>query len=147
MTFRFSIPVEIRFRDMDAMGHVNNAVYLTYLEIARTAYMQQMIGFRTLQEINFVLARVEFDYRHGAVFGQTLKVECGAVRLGRTSFTLRYRITADEGRILIGEALTVLAWFDYAAARVLPFPEEVRARMQAYDSALLQEGLNQDAGN
>jgi hypothetical protein len=60
--FRLAVPIPIRFRDTDAMGHVNNAVYLTYLEVARTAYWQRVFGIRSYSEVDFVLARAEIDY-------------------------------------------------------------------------------------
>ncbi len=132
----FAVEVEVRFRDLDPMGHVNNAVYLTYFEIARTAYMQQMARFEGLHDINFVVARVECNYRQGARFGQRLRIECGTVTLGRTSLTLAYRISADGA--LLADGQTVLVWFDYQKNEKLEVPEAVRQRILAFEGGLNQ---------
>ena len=91
--------VELRWRDMDAYGHVNNAVYLTYLEEARDAWVQEVLG-KVTDTWNFVLARVAIDFK------QELKQEDGAVLVrcaldtfGRSSVRTREEIVKQDGTI------------------------------------------------
>ena len=96
--FHYQLPVEVRFRDTDAMGHVNNAVYLTYLEAARAGYYRAVTGrsFEGIGEepVSIILARALVDFRAQAYFGERLLVACRASWVGRSSFALSYRITA-----------------------------------------------------
>src|SRR5512135_179026 len=59
----FKTPVAVRFKDLDAMGHVNNAVYATYFEEARAAFARQVLGLTRLDDFDFVVARLEIDFR------------------------------------------------------------------------------------
>jgi acyl-CoA thioester hydrolase len=129
MTPVFSHRLEVRFRDCDPMGHVNNAAYLTYLEQARFAHWRALWGF-TLEALpsgapGVILARAEIDYRHPARYGDMLDVKIGVAAIGRTSFTYEYEILAESGA-LIAAAKTVLVMYDYAASRPVPVPEAVR---------------------
>lgn len=63
MSFRYVCPVVVRFRDCDPMGHVNNAVYLTYLEVARFAYWQDVADGRNAADAGVIMARAEIDYK------------------------------------------------------------------------------------
>ncbi|HEY4000170.1 MAG TPA: thioesterase family protein [Candidatus Xenobia bacterium] len=128
MAFNFSVVIDVRLRDMDPFGHVNNAVYLTYFEIARVAYFQHLTGVQKLGEIGFIVARAECDYRQGAVFGQRLKIEVGPTRLGTKSFTLGYRITT--GSTLIAEGSTVCVWYDYQTGSTIAFPPGMREKLE-----------------
>ena len=85
------------------MGHVNNARYLTYVEIARVAYYEQVtgnalpIGVHGAEE-GMILAEIRMTYRSPAFYGETLTVETRVERIGRTSFGMVHRITAPESR-------------------------------------------------
>ena len=129
--FRCRREVEIRVADTDAMGHVNNAVYLTYLEIARVAYYQAATG-RPLPlgvhgaEEGLILADIRVAFRAPAFYGETLVVESRVPRVGRTSFGMEHRITAPDSRLaparLIAVAESVLVTYDYRAGRPIPVP-------------------------
>ena len=82
--FRFHHPVELRFRDLDALGHVNNAVYLTYMESARMAWWMKVSRCYDLSGLGMILARTEIDYRSPAVFGDRLVVgvRCASLKRG-----------------------------------------------------------------
>ena len=70
--FRFTTELEIRFRDLDALGHVNNAVYLTYFEIVRTRYWKHLFGLPPAHDWGFVMVRTECNYRSPALLGETI---------------------------------------------------------------------------
>src|SRR5204862_743006 len=86
----FTHRLEVRFRDCDPMGHVNNAVYLTYLESARFAWWRSAFGPLGLKEHGFILARIEIDYRKPAVPGDRLLIRLRVDGVGRSSFGVGY---------------------------------------------------------
>ena len=90
--FRYQHAIEVRFSDTDAMGHVNNAVYLTYFELARAGYYQAVTGrvFETLAETDrsMIMAHARVEYRAPTFFGETVIVACRAAWVSRSSFSL-----------------------------------------------------------
>lgn len=128
----FSHRLQVRFRDCDAMGHVNNAVYLTYLEEARFAYWRSIWGAEmgSPGTPKVILARAEIDYRKAATYGDVLEVRLALEKIGRTSITSTYEILTESGE-LIANARTVLVAYDYARAEPVPIADEVRARLLA----------------
>jgi acyl-CoA thioester hydrolase len=126
----FTHRIEVRFRDCDPMGHVNNAVYLTYLEQARFAHWKSLWGMGTPRMPpgmpGIILARVECDYKRPAKYGDVLDVRLTVVELGRSSFHYEYNIVDDQGRTVLA-AKTVQVMYDYKAERPVPIPDEIRA--------------------
>lgn len=131
--FRFVHPVELRFSDLDAMGHVNNATYLTYLESARLAWWAKVTGSDDLAALRMILARAEIDYRSPARFGDRPVVGVRCASLGRSSFVLELRVEDGRGGRLLAEARKVLVYYDYAARRSSPLPAELRRGILAQD--------------
>ncbi len=121
--------IDVRFRDCDPLGHVNNAVYLTYLEQTRFSYWRQVWGFRDHQSSpdvpGVILARVECDYRRPATYGETLEVRMSVGEVGRSSFRFDYEIVDQQGRA-VALAKTVLVMYDYATGKPVPIPDRIR---------------------
>ncbi|MGE0041041.1 MAG: acyl-CoA thioesterase [Vicinamibacterales bacterium] len=138
--FRYAKPIEVRFRDCDPMGHVNNAVYMTYLEVARFSYWRDVVGLPAPGAPGFILARSEVDYRGQAEPGDLLDVHVRAVRIGTSSFTVASRIVRPADGALILEATNVLVMYDYAAKTPVPVPAAVRATLSAYEGRDLSGG-------
>ena len=126
----FTHRLEVRFRDCDPLGHVNNAVYLTYLEQARFGLWRKLWGMDPevppAQAPGVILARAEVDYKIPARFGDELEVRVFLARVGRTSFTYTYEVVDDRGRI-VAAATTVQVMYDYKLARPVPIPDDLRA--------------------
>jgi acyl-CoA thioester hydrolase len=131
MSHIFSHRIEVRFRDCDPLGHVNNAVYLTYLEQARLFYWRSLWNFGEVRESvpGVIMARAEIDYRLPARYGQHLEVRIDLAAIGRTSFTYDYEILDEEGRT-VASARTVQVMYDYRTSKPVPIPPEIRAKMQ-----------------
>lgn len=132
LKFHVHCPVEVRFRDCDAMGHVNNAVYLTYLEQARFAYWKAADIGRLAGEVSYIIARVEIDFRSPAVTGELLDVAVAITGLGRASFKMAYEIRGGGGR-LVATAKSVQVAYDYAAGRTVPLPEAIKRRVREFE--------------
>lgn len=135
--FRFRFPIDVRFRDLDALGHVNNAVYLTYLESARIAWWMHVTSRHDLTALDMILARVELDYRAPVGYGESLEVgvRCASVR--RSSLSVE-SVIVGGGRV-VAESRKVLVHYDYAAQRSRPLPEELRQKLLAQDPDLTIE--------
>ncbi len=128
--FPFSCPVEVRFSDVDAMNHVNNAVYVTYLELARVRLWRARFSFDgTARDIPVIVARVAVDFRSPVGLEDRVEIGVGVTSVGRTSFTFFYRVEAS-GR-LAAEAESVQVCFDYAAGRPVPIDGDLRQRLEA----------------
>ena len=115
----------VRFRDLDSMGHMNNAVYATFLEQARLAFLSQ----HGAHVENMILARLEIDFRSPAEFGETIEIAVTPTRVGTKSFDLEYVLRAGER--VVAEAKTVLVAYDYAEARSVEIPDEWKERLAA----------------
>lgn len=136
-----AVTIPVRFRDVDGMGHVNNAVFSTYLETGREAYWRAVgdqlgrdLG-RSLASYDFILARLECDFRAQIPYGGAVVVRLGCPRLGTKSWDFVYRIEASQGDVLYAEARSVQVWFDYSAQATAPIPEPVREAIGRLESA------------
>ena len=133
--FPYVWPVEVRFRDLDALGHVNNAVFLTYLESARIGYWLELTGRTALAGVDVILARVEIDYRSQASYREQLDVGVRIAAVGKSSVTMELKVVARAPRRLVAESRNVMVYFDYAANRSRPFPDELRRKLTAAAAA------------
>ena len=130
----FSHSIEVRFRDCDPLGHVNNAAYLTYLEQARLFYWRSLWGFGAEAAAalpGVIMARAEIDYKRAAKYGQVLDVRILSGPIGQTSFTYDY-VIVDEAGETVATARTVQVMYDYATRSSKPVPPEVRAALEKY---------------
>jgi acyl-CoA thioester hydrolase len=121
-----------RFRDLDSMGHINNAVFATYVEQARVEYLASLgvldrAVYATGAE-SMILARLELDFRAPGDPEGEIEVGVRPARVGNKSFELEYRIEQD-GR-LVAEARTVLVSYDYDRNESVPVPETWRDALQ-----------------
>jgi acyl-CoA thioester hydrolase len=129
--WKYEHELDVRFRDCDPMGHVNNAVYLTYLEAARFAWWSRAFGPSGLTEHGFIVARVEIDYRKPALPGERLIVRLRVAGLGRSSFTVVYEILNARTREVLVEAKSVQVAYDYAQGKSVPLSGDLRAKLEA----------------
>jgi len=127
--FDFVHEEPVRFRDIDAMGHVNNAVFLTYIESARAAYFWHLGIARSLEDLTLVVARVEIDFRAPVGFPEVVEVGVRAGSFGRKSFGLDHELRV-RGE-LVAEAKTVLVAYDYGKAETVTIPETWREKLAA----------------
>jgi acyl-CoA thioester hydrolase len=145
--FRFRRPIDVRFSDTDAMGHVNNASYLTYCEIARAAYYEAVTGEPLPLGVHgasegMILAEARITFRTPAFYGETLVIESRVGRIGRTSYVQEFRLTAPDSRygrsrlIAVSESTQVM--YDYAAERPIPVSPDLAAAMERFEGRALR---------
>ncbi|HWH08684.1 MAG TPA: thioesterase family protein [Candidatus Thermoplasmatota archaeon] len=132
MDWPVEVEIKVPWRDVDAAGHVNNAVYFSYMETARAeAFLRARGAGRRWQDVDMILARAEADFRSAATFGDTLLVRTWPTRVGGSSFALGYRILDKAtGRVVL-EGASVQVMYDYAQQRKKPVPEPLRAALEA----------------
>lgn len=131
--FRTAVDVQLRFRDTDALGHVNNAVYLEYLEVARIAYLKEALGAIETKDFSVILARVEIDYKSPAFHHETLVVGIKVVEMGGASMKMDYRVEEKKTGRLVALAKTVLVHYDYRQQKPMRWPDEIREKVEAFD--------------
>jgi acyl-CoA thioester hydrolase len=145
-TFRHRVEIVVRFADTDAMGHVNNAVYLTYCEIARIRYWTDITGepiaLGTEGAESLILAEARITYRAPAFHGEIVTVETRATRIGRSSFTLEHRLLAcvkGEAPRLVAISESVLVRYDYASARPVALSAVHLDAIEGFEARALRE--------
>jgi acyl-CoA thioester hydrolase len=119
----------VRFRDLDPMGHVNNAVFLTYLEQARVAFFSEMGAATGLEDMNMIVARVEIDFKAPVRLGQEVEVSVRVSRFGTKSFDLDYELRVDGGLVAVAKSVQVA--FDYSRREPVAVPAEWREKLSA----------------
>jgi len=132
-SFRFAISLEVRFRDLDALGHVNNAVYLTYFEIVRTHYWKHLFGLPPAQNWGFVMVRTECNYRSPALLGETIDIKARVSSLKNSSFTFEYRLTESQTGRLIADGVSVQACYDMQQQKTERISEGMRKRIKDFE--------------
>ena len=115
------------------MGHVNHAVYFTYLEQCRLTFWRDLTGWPS-PHTRVILARAECDYRAPAHFGDELEVRLKVGEIGRSSFVLAYEIVTVVADRVIATGKTVMVAYDYDAAKSVPVPPETRALLESIRS-------------
>lgn len=132
--YRVSVELPVRFSDTDAMGHANNAAYLSYLEEARFEYLRRLFDLKDWKRVSIILARVEIDYRSPAFAGETLVVGIRTSKLGGASFEATYTITEKASGRVVAEAKTVQVWYDYETGKVTRLPAQAAERLREFDA-------------
>ena len=124
------LPIELRWRDLDAFNHVNNSNFMTYLEEARIRWFESLGEDWVTDATAPLLAAVQMNYRHPIPYPGSIVVELTADRVGTSSVTLGHRITGADGSVLHADGHVVMVWVDRVSGRPVPLPGAVR-RMAA----------------
>ncbi len=127
------MPISVRWRDLDPLGHVNNAVLISYLEMARVVFWQRHAPWGRPQDVSFVIAKLSVDYKRPIQLGQEVVVGLRLGRVGRSSFAFDYRIEA-AGR-LAAEASTVQVHLDPSTKQPASLPEQMLRVLRQADPA------------
>jgi acyl-CoA thioester hydrolase len=128
--FSHETAIPVRFRDVDAAGHVNNAVYATYLEQARVEYTEAVIGTETV-DLEKVIAHLELDYERSVEHGADVTVGVRVPEVGTSSIPMEYEIRADGATAATGSTVMVMVDPETGGAR--PLPEGWRERIAAHE--------------
>jgi acyl-CoA thioester hydrolase len=140
--FAHRVAIEVRFADTDAMGHVNNAVYLTYCEMARIRYWTgEPVAAGHEGAESLILAEARITYRAPVFHSETVTVETRATHIGRSSFTLEHRLTAAApggSPRLVATSDSVMVRYDYRTDRPMPLSPEFIDAIETFEGRSLR---------
>ncbi len=130
MSAEFTVDVPVRFRDLDPMNHVNHAVYASYLEAGRTAYLRDVAGLAD-EEISFVIVDLQISYERPITKGDDPTVALSVTRLGDSSCTMDYELRVDGDVAVTAE--TTIVHVDPETERPSPIPDPMAQRIREYE--------------
>ncbi|NLA68903.1 MAG: acyl-CoA thioesterase [Gammaproteobacteria bacterium] len=125
-TLLHRLPIELRWRDLDAFNHVNNSNFMTYLEEARIRWFESLGEEWVTERTAPLLAAVHMNYRQPIPYPGSIVVELTADRVGNSSVTLGHRITSADGSILHADGHVVMVWVERGSGRPTTLPDAVR---------------------
>jgi acyl-CoA thioester hydrolase len=131
--FRHRTRLEVRFRDIDAFEHVNNASFFTYIEEARIKYIVDVLKITEVERLPLILAAVQIDFRKPILFGQMVEIGTRVDWIGRTSFSMSHHLTATPDDRPVAEADSILVSYDYASESPIPVSDAWRAAFTAWE--------------
>jgi acyl-CoA thioester hydrolase len=135
-TFKFYYPVQVRYGDLDPQWHVNNSRYLTFIESARLAYIQQLGLWdgKSFMELGLIVADVHMTYIEPIQPGQTIKVGVKATRIGNKSLDFEYQIEdADSGNVL-ATATTIMVAYSYHTLSTIRVTDKWRKAIGEFEN-------------
>ncbi|GAB2501389.1 thioesterase family protein [Pseudoxanthomonas sangjuensis] len=127
----FRMPLQLRWSDLDAFNHVNNARYLTFLEEARIRWFDSIGEEWVTDEFAPVVVSVQLNYRQPIPYPADVVVELGVERVGTSSTTIAHRIVNADGRTLYNDGNVVAVWIDRKTGRPRPLPDSIRSAVGA----------------
>lgn len=127
--YHYEVEIPVRYRDLDPLGHVNNAVYATYLEQARTSYIDDVIG-EPPEELGLVVANLELDFDRSITFRERVTVGLRTTDIGTSSVSMDYEVRSDDG--VAATANSVIVALDETGSPC-PVPDEARQRIVEYE--------------
>lgn len=133
------MPVQIRFSDVDQFGHVNNSVYFSLYDLAKTTYIKDVFGRLNWKELAIVVANINANFYMPVFFSDKLAIETAVVHLGHKSFTLLQRaVVADTGEVKC-ECRTVMVAYDLATQEPRLIPDEHKMAICQYEGKRLED--------
>jgi acyl-CoA thioester hydrolase len=134
--YRFTHPVEVRFKDIDVGGHAHHSHALVYFEEARAAYWREVVGRvgpgTGEGGIDYILAEATIRWHHRVHWPARLSVSTRVSFVGRKHFVMDYRVASPEGELLVSGSTTQVM-YDYAADASKRLPAEVRAGIERFE--------------
>ena len=129
----FSTNIEVRFRDLDAIGHVNNAVFFTYFEQGRNAFFHDVFQVSDPFDLPFILAHITCDYLKPVKFSDKVTLQMWVGEIKNKSFDFRYKLVdlLDES-IVYAKGESVQVTFDHKQNKTMVVSEELRKRLLGY---------------
>jgi acyl-CoA thioester hydrolase len=134
-SFRFTLPIQVRYGDLDPQRHVNHAKYFTYMELARAKYAEELGLWKgkDFEELGMIVADASCSYREAIVYGQKVKVGVRTSRLGSKSMTMDYALLDESDGRVLATGRTIMVAYDYRAGESIPVPDEWRRTIAQFE--------------
>lgn len=120
--FRFSLPIQVRFNDVDIMGHVSNTVYQNYYDAGKMDYFDNLFDGLNYKELSIVGASIKIEYLKPIMFRDEIYVETRISILGNKSFTMEHRLVNMETGVLLSTCTAVIVCYDAVRKVSIPMP-------------------------
>ena len=125
--------LSVRFRDVDAMGHVNNAVYFTYFEEGRKVFLKEVFDIIDIADYPFILAHLSCDYLKPVRLGDAPRLEIWIGEIGNKNFSFLYRVTdRHQSGVVYAKGKSVMVLYDYEQKKTVPVSREFRQKLAPY---------------
>lgn len=139
MKFRHTLPVQIRFNDVDQYGHMNNSSYFSLYDLAKTSYMRDVFGNKDWHHMGIVVANINADFLAPVFFSDDLIIETTVIHLGHKSFTLLQRAINKASGVLKCQCRTVMVGDDVATKEPVELPADFKQAVCDYEGKSLEE--------
>ena len=134
MTFRHSVPVQLRFNDLDPWGHVNNSVYFTFYDLGKVKYFAAVRPqMMELREIDLVIANVNANFLLPIYLHEEIEVQTTTLSIGNKSVKLLQRIVGVKNGEVKAVCETILVGFDFKSGTTKVISDEWRKAIEAYE--------------
>jgi acyl-CoA thioester hydrolase len=133
--FRFKTPLEVRYSDLDAQGHLNHARYFSFMEQARFKYIMALGLWQTTQDfagVGQIVAEASCTYKRPVKIDEVVEVWVRVSHIGNKSMIMDYRMTVGEVEVATGR--TVQVAYDYTAGKSILVPEEWRGKVEGFEA-------------
>lgn len=137
--FRHTLPVQIRFNDVDQYGHMNNSSYFSLYDLAKTSYMRDVFGNKDWHHMGIVVANINADFLAPVFFSDDLIIETTVIHLGHKSFTLLQRAINKASGVLKCQCRTVMVGYDVATKEPVELPADFKQAVCDYEGKSLEE--------
>lgn len=138
--FKHVIPAQIRFSDVDQFGHMNNSVYFSLYDLAKTTYFKDVFGdLHDWNKFAVVVANINADFMAPVFFSDELIIETTVVHLGNKSLTLLQRAVNKSSGVLKCQCRTVLVGYDVTSKEPIPIPMIYKKAICDYEGKTLEE--------
>ncbi|HWQ46138.1 MAG TPA: thioesterase family protein [Longilinea sp.] len=134
-TFKFYLPIQVRFSDLDPQWHVNNARFVSFIEQARFAYLIELGLFdgKSFFDLGLIVADVHIAYMAPIKLTQSIRVGCRVSRIGTKSMTFEYQIEVENSQEVVARGETVMVAYDYHTSTSIPVPDNWREKIGKYE--------------
>lgn len=134
MKFKHKTQVQIRFNDIDMVGHVNNAVYQEFFDRARVDYFYESFGQKiNWEKLGLVIASIQIDFYNPVFFEDKIEVLTKTIKIGGKSLVMEQRIVKNKNREPIAKGQAVMVCFDYSAKQTVDIPDSWREKLERYE--------------
>ena len=131
----YKIEIDPRFKDTDALGHINNASFITWIEEARKPVFKEFNSDLSIEKWNLIIARVEMDFLAQCYYGKKVTINSFIEKIGTSSLTLCHDILQENTKVARGRS--ILVHFDYNENKSVPIPEEIKQSLKKYSKTSL----------
>jgi acyl-CoA thioester hydrolase len=142
MLYKHKVKIQIRFCDIDMLGHLNNANYLSYMEMARVSYFRTVLPNRVeWNKEGIILAKATIQYKKPIFLDDSLYVEISVSHISHKSFMMEYRFVriGESGEDLCAEANTLMVCYDYVSNESMAMPTDWEQRIRAFEGLMPTE--------